>query len=126
MGLGTYPEVGIADARHKGLIARQSIAAGQDPIEKRRADTANRKAIAKAMTFEQAALKVHEGAETRLEEHQACRTSGSIPFENTHFLKIGKRKVADLVVADFAEVLRPIWLSSQKQHQESDSVAIRS
>jgi hypothetical protein len=60
MGLGTYPEVGIADARIRGATARQLIGNGKDPIEERTAETAARKASAEAMTFEQAALKAHE------------------------------------------------------------------
>src|SRR5664279_854551 len=50
MGLGTYPEVGIADARAKGMAARQMIGAGKDPIEEREGDRAARAAIAGAMT----------------------------------------------------------------------------
>jgi hypothetical protein len=60
MGLGTYPELGIADVRRMGMAARQSIASRKDPIAERDAERASRKAIAEAMTFEQAALKVHE------------------------------------------------------------------
>ena len=63
MGLGAYPEVGLADARAKGLTARQAIASGKDPIDERGAASAARKAAADAMTFEQAARKVHEEQE---------------------------------------------------------------
>jgi hypothetical protein len=52
-GLGAYSEVGIADARIRGMESRQSIASGKEPIEEQGADGANRKAIAEAMTFEQ-------------------------------------------------------------------------
>lgn len=40
MGLGVYPEVGIADARIRGMAARQSIASGKDSIDEREADRA--------------------------------------------------------------------------------------
>ncbi len=109
MGLGAYPEVSIADARDKALAARQSIASGRDPIEERDADRAARAAIAGAMTFEQAARKVHEslrpGWKNPKHAGQWINT-----LRDYAFPKIGKRKADELVPADFAEVLRPIWL----------------
>ena len=60
MGLGTYPQVGIADARIRGMDARRLIDGGKDPIEERDAHRAAGKAAAEAMTFEQAARRVHE------------------------------------------------------------------
>jgi hypothetical protein len=36
MGLGTYPEVGIVDARIRGMAARQSIASGKGPYRRAR------------------------------------------------------------------------------------------
>jgi integrase len=66
-------------------------------------------AVAGAMTFEQAARKVHEtlkpGWKNRKHSDQWINT-----LRDYAFSKIGKEKVADLVPADFAEVLRPIWL----------------
>lgn len=38
MGLGTYPEVGLADARDKALVARRLVKSGADPISERRKD----------------------------------------------------------------------------------------
>lgn len=109
MGLGGYPEVTIADARRHAHAARQMIVSGRDPIAERHVDKANRKAVAKAMTFEQAALKVHE------EQKPGWKNTKHIDqwintLRDYAFPKIGKRKVADLAAADFAEVLRPIWL----------------
>ena len=60
MGLGTYPEVSIADARMPRHGARRLISSGKDPIEERQADKAARKANDEVLTFEQAAVKVHE------------------------------------------------------------------
>lgn len=36
MGLGSYPEVGLAEARNAAIDARRSLAAGIDPIQARR------------------------------------------------------------------------------------------
>ena len=110
MGLGTYPEVGIADARAAGMAGRQSIARGKDPIHEREAQRAAREAIAGAITFEQAARRVHEslkpGWKNPKHGDQWINT-----LRDYAFPKIGKKRVADLGVADFAEVLRPIWLA---------------
>jgi hypothetical protein len=56
MGLGTYPDVGIAAAREKGMEARRMIAQGKDPIEERKAVSM---AVRGTMTFESAARAVH-------------------------------------------------------------------
>jgi integrase len=110
MGLGTYPETGIADARIRGMVARQSIASGKDPIEERVADRAARAAVAGAMTFEQAARKVQEeqrpGWKNPKHADQWINTLRDYAFPT-----VGKKKVADLAPTDFAEVLRPIWLT---------------
>jgi hypothetical protein len=62
------------------------------------------------MTFEQAARQVHEeqkpGWKNSKHADQWINT-----LRDYAFPKIGKRKVADLAAADFAEVLRPIWLA---------------
>lgn len=109
MGLGTYPETSVADARIRGMAARQTIASGKDPIDEREADRAARTASAQAMTFEQAARRVHQeqmpGWKNPKHAAQWINT-----LRDYAFPKIGKTKVGDLAAADFAEVLRPIWL----------------
>ena len=110
MGLGAYPEVGLAEARAKGLTARQAIASGKDPIDERGASEA-RKAAADATTFEQAARKVHEEQEPGWanKKHAAQWLTTLRDYVFPH---IGNHKVAGLTPADFAEVLRPIWLKT--------------
>jgi integrase len=110
MGLGIYPEVGIANVHIKGMAARQLIADGIDPIEDRDAKKAARLASVEAMTFERAARQVHEdqkpGWKNAKHIDQWINT-----LRDYVFPKIGKRKVNELSPADFAEVLRPIWLT---------------
>ena len=109
MGLGVYPATLIADARTRGLTARQLIGSGKDPIDERDAATAARKATAEALTFEHAALKVHEelkpGWKNPKHADQWISTLRQYAFP-----KISKKKVASLAPTDFAEMLRPIWL----------------
>lgn len=110
MGLGRYPEVGIAAARINGNAAREIIAAGKDPIDQRGADRAVLRAAVEAMTFEKAARQVHAeqkpGWRNAKHADQWINTLRDYAFE-----KIGARKVAELKPADFADVLRPLWLS---------------
>ena len=111
MGLGTYPEVGLAGARVRGVAARQVIASAKDPIEERGAARAARVAAAEAMTFKQAATKVHEeqvpGWANKKHAAQWINT-----LRDYVFPQIGNQKVAGLTPANFAEVLRPIWLTT--------------
>lgn len=59
LGLGAYPEVGIAQARKLAIEARSAIADGRDPIEARRIEAAETRAVAADRTFREAAQSVH-------------------------------------------------------------------
>ena len=110
MGLGRYPEVGIASARYSGTAAREVLAAGRDPIEERGANRATTRAALDVMTFEKAARQVH--AEQKPGWRNAKHADQWInTLRDYAFAKIGDRNVADLKPADFADVLRPLWLS---------------
>ncbi len=110
MGLGTYPTTTIAMARDLGTAARRLIDKGLDPIIEREAELAAKVAARDAMTFEKAARKVHDeqkpGWKNTKHADQWINT-----LETYAFPSIGKCKVAELCVKDFAEVLRPIWLT---------------
>ena len=54
MGLGSYPEVTLADARRDALAARERIRAGVDPIEERRARAEEAATDAARMTLAEA------------------------------------------------------------------------
>lgn len=108
MGLGTYPETSIAEARARGMEARQAIAGGVDPIARRAALTAAAAASSGALTFEGAARQVYEaqrpGWKNGKHADQWINT-----LRDYVFPAVGARAVSDLSVADFADVLRPIW-----------------
>lgn len=108
MGLGVYPEVGIADARDRALAARKLIASGLDPITETRKKKEQAASVVQVPTFEEAARTVHE-------EHKSGWSNGKhvdqwINTLTTYvFPVIGRRRVDMLKPADFADVLRPIW-----------------
>lgn len=109
-GLGAYPDVSIAEARRRALDARKLIIDGQDPIDARKAQRAADRVSATTMTFEKAGRAVYgerkSGWKNPKHSDQWINTLNAYVFP-----KIGGSNVADLTPADFAEVLRPIWLT---------------
>ncbi|MFY0690454.1 MAG: site-specific integrase [Paracoccaceae bacterium] len=111
MGLGAYPDKGIAAARREAAEARQLIADGVDPISARAAQQSAAKAeTVEVVTFEIAARRVH--GELKPSWKNAKHQSQWINTLSTYvFPMIGDRRVDELKPADFAAALKPIWLS---------------
>jgi integrase len=111
MGVGAYPEVTIAQARERANEARRQIARGVDPIEEQaRQQALGASRAPQALTFQAAALRVHE----ELKPSWANGKHGDqwINTLNAYAMPlIGERPVDGLKPADFADVLRPIWLA---------------
>lgn len=111
MGLGTYPEVSISDVRQRAAEARRLVASGIDPIEEQ-SRRAQQEAVdgIRVPTFREAALQVHEELKPgwsngkHVEQWINTLTAYAMPT-------IGARPVDMLRPSDFADVLRPIWLS---------------
>ncbi|NYH23954.1 tyrosine-type recombinase/integrase [Paraburkholderia bryophila] len=108
-GLGTYPEVSIADARDKALKMRRLLDAGKDPIDTRDREQEAASIVEAALTFEKAARKVHDELKPgwKNAKHAAQWLS---TLETYIFPKIGAKKLDAVTPADCADVLRPIWL----------------
>lgn len=109
MGLGTYPEAGIAEARQTALAARERIRSGIDPIDARNDAKRAEQRVSDAMSFEAAARQCHkelrDGWSNGKHVEQWINTLAAYAFP-----VIGNRKIEDLRARDFADVLRPIWL----------------
>jgi integrase len=110
MGLGAYPEVSIGQARELATAARKLLANGVDPLEESERKRLLAEQIIRPPTFKEAAVKVHE-------EHKASWSNGKhvdqwINTLTTYAMSvIGERTVDTLKPADFADVLRPIWIT---------------
>ena len=125
MGLGTYPTVGIRDARLKAIELRGQIDDGGDPLEARRMSDEEQRLKLAMPTFEEAARDVHRSlsAGFRNANHidQWINT-----LDDYVFPKIGRVPVAELKPAHFADVLRPIWLTkpetASRVRQRCDAV----
>ncbi|MXW61436.1 MAG: DUF4102 domain-containing protein [Acidimicrobiaceae bacterium] len=100
IGLGSWPEVSLADARRKAFELRSAVADGRDPLaEKRRA------AIP---VFKDAARAVYDANRPRWRsERHAANCWGSL--EKHVFPAIGCMRVDRITQSDVLRVLTPIW-----------------
>jgi integrase len=109
MGLGPFPDVGLAEARDAALAARKLRREGIDPIEARKAERAQH-ALARhsGTTFAECAeryLASHE-AGWRNDKHRA---QWKATLETYAFPTIGSVAVQDIDTALILKVLEPIW-----------------
>lgn len=110
MGLGSYPKIGLAEARRAAADAREVMLSGDDPIEVRKAERAARKAENQALTFEAAARRVHVDLQPGWANAKHADQWLS-SMERHIFPKIGRHKVKDIRAGDFADALRATWVA---------------
>ena len=108
MGLGTYPEIKIEEARKIAIASRELIAKGKDPIDFRDEEKNAKSAVSRTITFEEAARKKYA------EKLPSWKNGKHIAqwittLEAYVFPHIGAKDVATLKASDFADALRPIW-----------------
>ncbi|WP_297472441.1 integrase arm-type DNA-binding domain-containing protein, partial [Ferrovum sp.] len=108
LGLGPYPETGLADARRKAQELRDKVAAGIDPVAERKASQSALKASqARQVTFKQVAEQYLEAkaSEKTARHTQVWRSS----FEMYVYPVIGDVLVQDVDLPQVVKVLEPIW-----------------
>jgi len=109
MGLGSYPEVGLADAREKARSIRQLCAEGHHPLKHMRAIVSQRAAeLEKQKTFKEAAeayIDAH-GQSWKNPKHRAQWVS---TLDTYVYPVLGKLLVQDVEQAHVLKVLEPIW-----------------
>lgn len=110
MGLGRYPDISIREARTAALEVRRLLDSGLDPLVVRKENTAKATVAASAPTFEAAARQVHQDIAPgfKSEKHAAQWIT---TLDRYVIPRLGGVAVTDLRAADFAEILRDIWLS---------------
>ena len=101
MGLGSFPEVGLADAREKALAARRLVKSGIDPISERQKDRG-------VPTFGELADEIAEqlAAGFRNEKHKAQWKMTMTVYAEP----LRRKSVNQIETADVLAVLKPIWL----------------
>jgi len=109
IGLGPFPEVGLARARERAAEAKEAIRSGTDPVEARKAArsalvASQRHGLTFAEAFEQfAAKKLPELATDRYRD----QWRGTV--EKYAIPELGKMLVRDITREDVLRVLHPIW-----------------
>lgn len=105
MGLGTYPELTLAEAGEKAGEARKLAKRGEDPISARRAEDAAAKAV---WTFKVA-------AESYINTHRAGWRNAKHAWQWTRTLEmfvepfIGDKAVDAITTEDVLACITPIW-----------------
>ena len=112
IGLGSYPLVGLKEARQKRDAAALDAANGLDPLSERKATEAE-VALLQSMTFEKAALASFEmkQAEWKNGKHQDQWINTLTTYA---FPIIGSMPVADLEARHVVQCLKPIWLTKKE------------
>jgi hypothetical protein len=109
MGLGTYPEVPLAEARAKHDEARATLAAGKDPMAERKADK-QAAAVAAENNFESVACEWWEHWKAgRTSDHHVAQTLRRLKADVFPF--IGDKPIAEIE----APALRDMMLAIEKR-----------
>jgi len=109
LGLGPYPDIGLAKARERAREARDLLYQGIDPVEDRRARMRTMKSERERnVTFRECAILCHDAksSEFRSDKHKA----DWINSLHIHaFPVIGRIPVHEIDVHAVLKVLQPIW-----------------
>jgi len=105
-GLGTYPEVGIADVGRTATAMREQLAAGIDPLEAKKIETST----PQMPTFKDAATFLHSELLPCWKNHKHGQQWINTLTEYV-FPTIGGLLLNEIQPRHIADVLRPIWLT---------------
>jgi len=105
LSLGTYPEVGLADARARHADARKLLAAGIDPGEQRKAERVARIQHA-ASTFAAVGEEVLQLRAKKLTAGSAIRERRLLAKDLVPY--IGRRPIAEIAAPELLAVLRKV------------------
>lgn len=115
IGLGSFPDVSLADARERASEMKRKIAAGIDPV-KERSDARQARVVEQKhqTTFEDAFNRYFEEkvqGELKNEKHIKQWRSTLATYA---FPLIGEKAVAVIAVEDVLSVLQPIWMTKNE------------
>ncbi|MEY8144549.1 tyrosine-type recombinase/integrase [Falsihalocynthiibacter sp. CO-5D18] len=110
MGLGSYPAVSILSARKSAFEARELIAQGIDPIEECKRNRGTDVDDGRTPSFEEACQRAYAdiAPSFKNKKHRDQWINTLLTYACP---EIGHMPVDELKTADFARVLKPIWLS---------------
>ena len=105
MGLGSWPDIGLAKARDLAGAARKLLADGIDPIDNRRTERSR----ATGVTFGEVATDLH--ADKQHGWRNAKHRAAWLQTLQVHGASIWNRPIDSITTADVLTCLRPIWTS---------------
>ena len=110
-GLGSYPEIGLAEAVRKATAMRHELAQGKDPLAQRTLEEDS--IVDRVPTFEESARKLHAELLPSWKNYKHGQQWINT-LESYVFPFIGSVPVDQIKPRDAADVLRPIWLDKQE------------
>jgi integrase len=110
MGLGSYPEVSLSDARKARDKWAGVLSQGLDPISTRNAQQADQVAERnkKNPTFEEMAYKVFDAKKAGW-RGEGTRGRWLSPLIMHVFPKMGRKRMSEIHQSDIHDTLKPIW-----------------
>ncbi|MCV2864836.1 tyrosine-type recombinase/integrase [Albidovulum sediminicola] len=123
MGFGTWPTVGLADARNERDRWALILSQGKDPISERNSQKAAIRAELerKDPTLEELASEFFDVYKRSLRKDGASARWMS-PLEKHIFPKIGRKPVSTITQRDVRDALKPIW---ESQHPTAEKAIQR-
>lgn len=109
IGLGSYPDVSMEEARERAKTDREKIRNGIDPVaERKAAQAALKSAQMKKLTFKQAAIQCHrkQSAEFKNIKHAAQWINS---LKTYAFSVVGNVPVDEIHLEHIKAILDPIW-----------------
>ncbi|WP_417539766.1 tyrosine-type recombinase/integrase [Marinobacter sp.] len=121
MGIGSYPEVSLKEARLVAAGHRKQLANGIDPMAardaQREAERESQRAMeAQRVNFQSLAIDYHTAHGSTWSEK--WRKGWLRKLELYAFPTIGKRSVSDIETEDILRVLQPIWSTKTRTADE--------
>lgn len=111
MGLGSFPDVSLAEAREKARELRKKIRQGINPVEEKR--KRRTEAAKKGKTFIDCAEAVLEKKAHELKNAKNLNQWRST-LETYVYPFIGKMLINEISKSDIVSVLNPIWLTKNE------------
>jgi len=110
MGLGSYPQLSLSDARKARDKWAAVLSQGLDPIEERQAQQDAKEAERNRddPTFEEMAYIVFEAKKAGW-RGDGSRGRWLSPLEQHVFAKMGQKRMSEIQKADIHHVMKPIW-----------------
>jgi integrase len=108
ISLGSFPRIGVAEARRKAGELADQIGHGETPVKRRGEIAAAKEAVKQAITFSDFAKHIVESKQPEWKNAKHAQ-QWSNTLEQYAFPLIGQKALADIITDDILQILMPIW-----------------